>query len=299
MDLMKEIKERLSIFKNLYDTFRVVDPVNKKTICLENESMSISKNNCFDSWMRGVFCENCISMRAYENNDTFVKIECTEKETFIITASPIIIDGKIYVVEILKDITVKSSIFLNKENNGKVINTLVSEMNDKIVKDDLTGIYNRRYINERLPVDISKSAVNGTFLSIIMADIDFFKKINDEYGHVAGDKILKDFAQLLKGAIRKDTDWVGRYGGEEFLIALNNVDSTAAYRIAEKIRKLIENTVFYYDETKIHITSSFGVYSLSNEKINVDQLISQADKNLYKAKNGGRNKIVFDTITKE
>ncbi len=289
MDILEEIKERLAIFKNLYDIIRVVDPLSKKTINLENDMEVVLEGSCFDFWKRGILCDNCISIRAFLNNDTFVKVEKNEEKTFLITASPINIDGKIYIVEILKDITVNSLLPVNRENNTS-LKTLINEMSEKIIKDDLTGIYNRRYIDERLPVDINKSMIDGYPLSIIMADIDRFKKINDKYGHIIGDKVLKDFAQLVSRSVRKDTDWVGRYGGEEFLIVLNNTDAGTAYNVVEKIRKHIDETVFIYENLKIHITSSFGVYSLHDENLYVDELISKADKNLYKAKTGGRNK---------
>ena len=125
-----------------------------------------------------------------------------------------------------------------------------------------------------------------------MADIDFFKDVNDNYGHLIGDKILMDFAKLIQSSIRKNTDWVGRYGGEEFLIVLNNTDSDNAYKISEKIRILLENTTFESDDIMLNITSSFGIGGLSTNKVNMEELIQTADENLYDAKMNGRNKTV-------
>lgn len=117
-------------------------------------------------------------------------------------------------------------------------------------------------------------------------------RINDTNGHVIGDKVLKDVAELISDSIRKDTDWVGRYGGEEFLIVLNNTEGNDALKVAEKIRRSLENTNFIYDNLTIKITSSFGVYCVKNKEVTVDELIFSVDKNLYEAKNTGRNKIV-------
>lgn len=125
-----------------------------------------------------------------------------------------------------------------------------------------------------------------------MCDIDFFKAVNDNYGHLAGDCILFEFASLLKKNI--NNNWVARYGGEEFIIVLNNTDNDTAFNVSEKIRKEIEKSSFEYDGVKINITSSFGIYTLdSNEsKIDTKSIIGYADKKLYEAKRTGRNRSV-------
>lgn len=291
MKIVEEIKERLSIFKNLYDIVRIVDPFEKKSLIIDNNDEINLEDFCYEFWRRDLACENCVCMRAYLNNDTFVKVEHSGEKTFLITASPVTFDEKTYVAELLKDITTSGNIIYSK-NGEKDIKTLISEMNEKIITDELTKVYNRRYINERLPVDINDSITNGKVLSIILADIDFFKNINDNYGHLIGDKVLQDFAKILSCSIKKDTSWVARYGGEEFLIVLNNNESEDGYEVAERIRKLLNKTTFIYDDTKINLTCSFGVYGLKNKKMNIDELISKADKNLYEAKLSGRNKTV-------
>ena len=203
-------------------------------------------------------------------------------------------ENKIYILETIKDITINSTFVVNDEIKGNNVENLISEMNEKIIKDYLTGVYNRRYINERLPMDIKNSIIEGYPLSIIMADIDHFKTVNDTYGHLIGDEVLIDFTKLISKSIRKDIDWIGRYGGEEFLIVLKDIDSENAYIIAEKIRKLVDETIFSYDNVNIHITSSFGVHGYKNEKLNLEELISQVDKKLYIAKTSGRNKTIVD-----
>lgn len=167
-------------------------------------------------------------------------------------------------------------------------------MNERAVKDDLTGLYNRRYINERLPLDIKYSKISESPLSIIMVDIDFFKKINDNYGHVNGDKVLMDFSNLVLKSIRSNIDWIGRYGGEEFIIVLKDTDLKNTYFVAEKIRKKLENTTFKYDDININITASFGIYSISDYDIEFSDLLSKVDKNLYQAKANGRNRTIIN-----
>ncbi|NRZ12244.1 GGDEF domain-containing protein [Clostridium beijerinckii] len=233
-------------------------------------------------------------MRAYNNNDTFVKIEYDKEKIVLITATPVELNGRIYIVEILKDITNIGSVFHKMTEDSDFVEELIISMNEKVIKDELTGLYNRRYINERLPVDINYMKISKMPLSIIMADIDFFKKVNDQYGHIIGDKILIDFSDLILKSVRGKSDWVGRFGGEEFIIILNYTEAKNAYKVAEKIRKVLENTSFNYDGIEIKITASFGVYEASDEDVNIYDLLSKVDKNLYKAKASGRNRTIVN-----
>jgi two-component system, cell cycle response regulator len=173
------------------------------------------------------------------------------------------------------------------------IKDILDSMNDKIIMDELTGIYNKRYINERLPVDMNSSKINECPLSLIITDIDFFKQVNDVYGHVIGDKVLKYFSNIISSSIRSTTDWVGRYGGDEFLIVLNNTNAENAYKVAEKIRNILKQSIFEAGDIKINITASFGGYEVVDKILNLEDPIKRADKNLYLAKNSGRNRIVI------
>lgn len=293
MDIIKQVEEKLSLFKNLYDVLRIVDPINKKTFVINDNQELESGEACYCFLKRDNNCENCISMRAYLDDDTFVKLEYKEDKVFMFISTPVMLDGNRYIAEIAKDISKKGYIKDDSMKNIQKAGTLITEMNDKIIKDELTGIYNRRYINERLAVDANTSVVKGQPLSIIMADIDFFKNINEKYGHTTGDKVLADFAGLLKDSIHEGRDWAGRYGGEEFIVALNNTDEKEAYETAENIRKQLESKVYCCDGFNFSITSSFGVYTLHSEKLDVETIIQKADKNLYEAKRCGRNRTVI------
>lgn len=293
MEVIEEIEDMLSGFKNLYDSIRVVYPFNKEVLLNEESTNQSINKNCYCLWDKDTFCENCISMRAYLENDTFVKLEYLNDQVYLIIATPLLIRGNRYIVEIIKNISKTGYMQNIKIGSLEGQQSLIYQMNEKIIKDELTDIYNRRYIDERLPVDINNSAYIGEPLSVIMADIDFFKKVNDQYGHVIGDKVLKEFAKLIKKSIR-NTDWVGRYGGEEFLIVLNNTNNKEAYEKSEELRKLVEKNEFCFDNLTIKITASFGVYSINNIRLDSENLISNVDKNLYKAKKSGRNKTIIN-----
>lgn len=294
MNSIESLIDNLSLLKNLYDVVRIVDPVRKRTVYYNKGKVEIMKDSCYGMWKLETPCINCISMRAYNGNDTFVKIEYNKEKIYIVTASPVTIDNNKYVFEMLKDITNTGIIEDYNNKTTDEIQNLINKMNTLVVKDELTKIYNRRFINERLPIDILKSISLKNPLSVIMTDIDFFKSVNDNYGHLKGDFVLFEFASLLNRNIRKDIDWVARYGGEEFLIILDNVDNDAAYDISEKIRKEVEQKVIKCEESEIKITASFGICTLDefSSKVDINKLIGDADKNLYEAKKTGRNKTV-------
>jgi len=164
----------------------------------------------------------------------------------------------------------------------------LTELNNK---DPLTDIFNRRYLRTRLNEEFGKHQRYAHPFSLVMFDIDFFKLINDSYGHPCGDYILKAFAALLISSVR-NTDTLARYGGEEFCCLLPETDIDQARDLAERIRKKTEESVFTYHESPLTITVSGGVAQLRAELASVDVLLEAADQALYKAKQTGRNKIV-------
>jgi diguanylate cyclase (GGDEF)-like protein len=163
-------------------------------------------------------------------------------------------------------------------------------------KDSLTGCYNRGYLNEHLPHEMKRALRYHHPLSVALCDLDHFKKVNDRYGHLCGDMVLREFVQCLMSLIRLDMDWVARYGGEEFLLVLPETDFNNAGRLAERLRKQISKKIFKWEGEKIKITASFGVTGFAQrragENFSPDELIQVADQYLYQAKNQGRNKVV-------
>lgn len=299
MGVLLDIKERMSIFKNFYDEIRVVDPINNKVFSDEfnskiNDNLNkkeCSTSNCYDVWGKKSMCSTCISKKAYLKNDTFMKLEYNQKNIFLVLASPIEIEERKYVVEILKDITNNGEIV---EGTGETdyLDLTIKTMGENLVKDYLTGVYNKRYIDQRFSKEANRNLKESIPTTVIMTDIDSFKRVNDTYGHLIGDKILRDFAKVLNNNIRENSDWIGRYGGEEFIIALNNTNMKNGVKVAEKLRKIIEKMSFDYDEISVKITASFGVCEVS-EKEDPFDTIKNADEKLYMAKMAGRNKTVF------
>ena len=164
------------------------------------------------------------------------------------------------------------------------------------ITDNLTKSYNRGYLTRKLPEEIARQRRYGDSLSLIFCDIDHFKKINDTYGHQTGDEVLIEFANCLSKAIRINIDWIGRYGGEEFIIVLPETPLAGAARLAERLRKVVADHKITTDGNDISIKSSFGVTGFNSEtldtKISAEKIIGAADKYLYQAKETGRNKVI-------
>lgn len=287
---IEDILAAVHILENIYDVVRIVDPVQNQVIHLKTNSIPLTyrDESCYGFWKRERFCENCISLRAVIEMDTFVKFEVIDGHIFMITASPVEHQDRCYAIEMLNDITDKSILESIVGNDKKDFTSFVLKFNDALVRDELTQLFNRRYINERLPVEIFQSLATKKSSTLIMVDIDEFKKMNNQHGHIAGDMVLQRFAKLLVRGLRSSDDWVARYGGEEFLFCLNDADE--ALDVAEQIRASVENTKFKIPNGTVNITCSLGVYTLSSE-MNMQEWIDGADKNLYLAKANGGNKV--------
>lgn len=170
----------------------------------------------------------------------------------------------------------------------------VSQLQHKIRFDPLTGALNRYALDEDMSVEFGRSKRYKRPFTLVMADIDFFKKVNDTYGHAAGDEILKALVKLIQATLR-DLDNVYRYGGEEFVLVLPETPAEGGIIAAERLRKKIEKHVLQHqtDNTslKISITASLGVASYTEGDPNYHAIIDRADAALYRAKNSGRNRV--------
>lgn len=166
-----------------------------------------------------------------------------------------------------------------------------SSIKDMATYDTLTGLYNRRSFEERLEVEAQKSFYSGIPISLAMVDIDFFKKVNDTFGHTEGDQVLSKISSLLKTSVRKK-DTVARYGGEEFILILPGTALEEAFVISERIRRLVESTLFEVGKAQLNLTLSMGISNFPNHRVkSKEELIKMADQALYDAKRGGRNRV--------
>jgi len=156
--------------------------------------------------------------------------------------------------------------------------------------DGLTQVYNKRYFVEALEREMSRTRRHKRPLALAMLDLDHFKQINDTYGHLAGDAVLRQFCAVLKANIRRE-DLLARHGGEEFGLILPEIDLAGARIMAEKLRALIERSSFEFEDVKIPVTASIGLSERVDSLHDPVELVREADERLYEAKRGGRNTV--------
>lgn len=167
------------------------------------------------------------------------------------------------------------------------------KLHEEANTDGLTKVYNKRYFNDALENEVKKSKVTGKPLTLIIFDLDHFKKLNDNFGHDAGDFVLKEKSRLIKEQGIRQGDIVARYGGEEFCILLPNTNLKQGFEIAERLRKLIETHEFIYDGKRLPVTASIGVADYRQGVNTGTDLFKRADASVYKSKEGGRNQVNF------
>jgi len=178
-------------------------------------------------------------------------------------------------------------------SGGNIENSYHEEIYRLTTIDGLTQVFNKRHFTETLERELSRARRYKRALSLILFDVDHFKKVNDTYGHLAGDYVLKALAQAIKAKIRRE-DVMARYGGEEFAILLPEIDAMNTRVLAEKVRGLVERFPFTFESAQIPVTISLGIASADEiETESTEDLVKIADDRLYRAKRGGRNQVVW------
>lgn len=198
--------------------------------------------------------------------------------------------------------TIDSLKNLVRLSTDEVLDTLFAKINhykELSLTDQLTGLYNKRYFIKRLQEETSRALRYKQDLAVIFCDIDHFKLINDNYGHQAGDEVLRQLGAILAGGMGefkivsrlRKSDIIARFGGEEFVVILPETSAENALIAAEKMRKTIERQRFTFNETEAAVTMSFGIAGISIDIKTPEEFISRADAAMYKAKQNGRNRV--------
>ncbi len=217
----------------------------------------------------GFFVEDLGSTNGTFVNDLEVKQECLRNGDFIKVGGAI----------------------LKFLQGGNIEALFHEEIYRMTIVDGLTQIHNKRYFLEFLDREMARCARYGRPLSLILFDIDHFKRINDGHGHLAGDHVLKRLAELVSRHIRKEEAFA-RYGGEEFAILMPETSQDRACIFAEKIRRMVESSLFEFEANRIPVTCSLGVAEMGPAHRSLSAFVGAADVRLYAAKNGGRNRVV-------
>jgi two-component system cell cycle response regulator len=181
-----------------------------------------------------------------------------------------------------------------KRYSGRLRDNVQLSM-EMAITDALTGLHNRRYMETHLATLVEQAATRGKPLSLLILDIDYFKSINDNHGHDAGDDVLREFATRIRKSIR-GIDLACRYGGEEFVIVMPETDMAVASLVAERIRRKVASEGFRIDQgaKSLDVTISIGLSALMATEESGATLLKRADQALYRAKRDGRNRVVAD-----
>lgn len=239
--------------------------------------------------------EICIALRSRKETETVPIIVLANRQEDPQTKIQLFKSGLVedYVVlpASIEEISAKSEVYLEKqilEEELESKNTLLQKIS---ITDALTKVYNRRYLVQRMNEEINKVKRYGYSVSCLMLDIDYFKKINDKYGHQQGDHVLKVLASLIKKNIR-NVDIISRYGGDEMIILFPHTDLKGACVVTERLRTKIKETNFGQSKTPLKLTVSLGLVSFDKkDSLDGDSLMRAMDRQLYRAKQTGRDKI--------
>ena len=285
------LEKELTFFQKMYDVVRIVDPVSKHVLDLRKCQVAETNEICHNYWKNGKICDNCISIRSFQENKSYMKIEQSSDIIMLVTALPVKTKERPVILELLKNVTDTMMLGTGEYHEGEKMYDLISKMNDLIMKDELTSLYNRRFINERLPVDIIDATITNQKLTVMLLDIDNLKQVNDSYGHSVGDIVIQAVGQALQNTVVKEGHWSARFGGDEFIISLKNTTLVEANVQLQAIHDEINKIIIPVNDANIHVSVSIGAYTL-DDRLTAEEVIKQADVAMYKLKSKRKNKVI-------
>jgi diguanylate cyclase (GGDEF)-like protein len=242
-------------------------------VTVEGDRALVAEN--IDKRLSGEVDHLQYTFRGLHKNNAVIDIECH--------SSVMHVGERPLLISLLMDVS-------ERTRAERAVQVLQEELRELSTRDALTGLYNRRYLEESFRRELLLAERTGHPVSVIMGDLDHFKAVNDRCGHLAGDEVLRVFGSLLKQNARA-SDITCRYGGEEFLLVLPGLTEEGAIERAELLRRTMEATRVSYGASQITVTASFGVACFPCHGRTADELIAAADSALYSAKSGGRNRV--------
>ncbi|MDD3402951.1 MAG: EAL domain-containing protein [Hespellia sp.] len=284
----EKAQEYMNTLKPHFDIVRLVDP--RQTMVCESGG-DCNLHSCFSVWGRHSRCNNCISLKSLEKQDRQSKLEYSEHGLYFVISEYVPYYDRGAVIEM---VTRLEDEYVDNVFDKDMLYMKLDKIHQQLEYDELTGVYNRRHIDKYFGSYIENAARRGVNLGIAMADIDSFKQLNDKYGHVAGDEIIRQVAQLLKNNIAVSKgDFVARYGGDEFMIVCGNIASDVFVKRMQTITKLVEHISIHEGENG-DIGLSAGCVTLEEyPNFTANDFIKCADKRLYAAKESGKGRVVY------
>ena len=269
----QQAEERMLQYENVFSVVRLLDAETILNAAKgKNQNISVEPCRCFDFWETGKRCSNCVSLKALKEKNKKTKLEFRENNVYQVTAHYVEVDGKPKVMELIQYLDEADIVDID---GSERLFTKLNGFQDELYRDVLTGIYNRRYYEDQLRKQILPAG-------IAMIDLDDFKLYNDTCGHNAGDLALTTVAGVIRGMIRRTTDILIRYGGDEFLLVMPGVKEED---FTQKLRQ-IQNEVHSKEVpgfSRLQLSVSIG--GVLSEEHKIENAVEMADKLMYRAKN--------------
>lgn len=250
--------------------------------CLEEQA-----ELCFHCWNHGKPCGNCISQLAVQQHRQAVKLETLDRSIFLIVATPFLAEGRTFALEFIKDVT--DDLLVTDIDGGDSITAveLVDRINELTVRHPLTGLLRKEYAERELD-KLVREWDQRTSIVLAVLDIDRFKQVNDEHGHLAGDGVLAKLSHLLTAYAQRGGGWGSRIGGDEFVLAFPDLPKDKAQELVDALLTEFARSQFKGNEP-FSVTASCGLAVLDDSHRNWQDLFTQADRAMYAAKQAKRN----------
>ena len=281
-----EISQVIEQNSQLFDVVRLVDPISMTVYRIEDGKLVGQPGGCYNVWHKSDRCENCVSSRCLMDHARYSKFEFIDHDIYHVVAQPIAVDGRKFVLEVVTESD--DNVLLTAFGNNDFVNR-ITEYNHKVYTDELTGLSNRRFLNERLELMATRAAHDGASLAVIMIDIDDFKDINDLQGHLAGDEALRRVGDTLARGFRPgNEDILARYGGDEFFCALWDIERDDLDARLKAVQQIA-------DESGLGVTMSMGaLFEPVARETSAEDLIKSADRIMYGIKAAGKNNYAIE-----
>ncbi|MBF0521334.1 MAG: GGDEF domain-containing protein [Nitrospirae bacterium] len=269
------------IGRNIFDAFPYLP---KEWLDLKLRSVFLLKNFSFTSWRQRPYLFKFTQTHPITGSAEFMFQDCVFLPVLDASCE------KDYATIVIQDMT-NVALYEKQLEELKEINSTLEQLSQY---DVLTSAFNRRYMEKQLEQEFNKSKRYGNMFTVAMLDIDFFKKVNDNYGHQAGDEVLRQVTKIVTAELRL-SDVLARYGGEEFLIVLTETDLQTASLVCDRIRQKVEASPVVFNENTIKVTISLGLSCYKDTLGDYLQLVNEADIALYRSKKEGRNRLTIFT----
>ncbi|MGL5296656.1 MAG: GGDEF domain-containing protein [Culicoidibacterales bacterium] len=284
----KQLEAQLMPLLNFFDGVRIVDPQTHDVIMHKEQQTKLShvpKDTCYAFWKKHAVCENCIAMQALRTQTATEKLEYVDGTIFLVLATPVSVGTESYIVEALRNISDSTIIEKIKQKTRNEIQNEINDLNEQLIKDQLTSCYNRTYLFNRLPVLLIQQTLNvQKKLAVAVFDLDNFKEINDTFGHIVGDKILRKIGESIRSVIHPHAEWMVRIGGDEFVFILEAAtEQIVINRVASMIKAIEETCICIQNSVCVSIQTSVGItFSLPDDTC--ETILARADQIMYENK---------------